>query len=309
MAGTSPFAAVNIGQGASPALKGFAQDIKDVKKADRELSRAQMALETTENQFKIDQSKSVQGRMEKNQDRVDKAQNTLATTTATLGASLNTLTGSKYDAQLRDLTSRFVSENQRTASMYTADKGLQGSLAQAAATRFGYGRDEASIERIMAEQGVGYTEAMGIRAQQTARANDRYNSIRNSVNRVEENIKEDLSIRTMRGQLAEAEKDPVANAAKITTLRKDINDIKEKYYTDAGISKDTRDYLAEEDKRILDQTRGRTNFGKDGKSSAPPPSPPAAAIADLKANPTAQSKAQFDTIFGPGAADRALGKK
>jgi hypothetical protein len=306
MAGTSPFAAVNIGQGASPALKGFAQDIKDVKKADRELNRAQMALETTENQFKIDQSKSVQGRMEKNQDRVDKAQNTLATTTATLGASINTLTGSKYDAQLRDLTARATSENQLKGSMHSADQGLRGSLANAAATRFGYGRDEASIERIMAEQGVGYTEAMGIRAQQTARANDRYNSIRNSVNRVEENIREDLSIRTMRGQLAEAEKDPVANAAKITKLKQNINDAKDKYYTDAGISKDTRDYLAEEDKRILNQTRGRTNFDKDGKSSA---APPPGAIADLKANPTAQTKAQFDAIFGAGAADRALGTK
>ncbi len=273
MAGTSPFASVNIGQGASPALKGFAQDIKDVKKADRELTRAQMALETTENQYKIDKSKAVQSRMDKQEENVMKAEQAVATTTATLGASLNTLTGSMYDARLRDLTSRFTAEQQRDASMYSADQGLRGSLANAAATRFGYGRDEASIERIMAELGVGYTEALGIRAQQTARANDRYNSIRNSVNRVEENIREDISIRTMRSQLAEAEKDPVANAAKITKLRKDINDIKEKYYTDAGISKDTRDYLAEEDKRILNQTRGRTNFDKDGKSSAPPTKP------------------------------------
>jgi hypothetical protein len=246
--------------------------------------------------------------MDKQEDNVMKAEQTRATAAAALGASINTLTGSQYDAQLRDLTARFTAQQQRDASMYSADQGLRGSLANAAATRFGYGRDEASIERIMAEQGVGYTEAMGIRAQQTARANDRYNSIRNSVNRVEENIREDLSIRTMRGQLAEAEKDPVANAAKITKLKQNINDAKDKYYTDAGISKDTRDYLAEEDKRILNQTRGRTNFDKDGKSSAPTPPPPGA-IADLKANPTAQSKAQFDAIFGAGAADRALGTK
>jgi hypothetical protein len=273
MAGTSPFASVNIGQGASPALKGFAQDIKDVKKADRELNRAQMALETTENQYKIDKSRAVQSRMDKQEENVMKAEQTRATAAASLGASINTVTTSMYDARLRDLTARATSENQREASMYSADQGLRGSLANAAATRFGYGRDEASIERIMAEQGVGYTEAMGIHAQQKARANDRYNSIRNSVNRVEENIREDLSIRTMRGQLAEAEKDPVANAAKITKLKQNINDAKDKYYTDAGISKDTRDYLAEEDKRILNQTRGRTNFDKDGKSSAPPTKP------------------------------------
>lgn len=270
MAGTSPFAAVNIGQGASPALKGFAQDIKDVKKADRELTRAQMALETTENQYRIDKSKAVQSRMDKQEENVMKAEQTRATAAAALGASINTVTASLYGDQLRDLTARFTAEQQRDASMYSADQGLRGSLANAAATRFGYGRDEASIERIMAELGVGYTEALGIRAQQTARANDRYNSIRNSVNRVEENIREDLSIRTMRSQLAEAEKDPVANAAKITKLKQNIDDAKDKYYTDAGISKDTRDYLAEEDKRILNQTRGRTNFGKNDKSSAPP---------------------------------------
>jgi hypothetical protein len=36
--------------------------------------------------------------------------------------------------------------------------------------------------------------------------------------------------------------------------------------------------------------------------------PPAPAIADLKKNNTPQTRAQFDAIFGAGAAQRALGK-
>lgn len=296
MAGTSPFAAVNIGQGASPALKGFAQDIKDVKKADRELTRAQMALETTENQFKIDQSKSVQSRMEKNQDRVDKAQSTVATTTATLAASLNTLAGSEYDARLRDLTARATSENQLKGSMYSADKQLQGSLAYAGATQYAADKDTRAVERIMKDRKVDYTTALGLYHDQRQRDFDRFNSISNRVNQVNKDFNNTTFAMKKNNELSKL--DPVKDKAKIEALNKEISQARREFQRQNSVTDADLLYLAQEPSRLTTPPPGR-----DQSSQIPP-----GAIADLKANPTAQTKAQFDAIFGAGAADRALGQ-
>ena len=297
MAGTSPFAAVNIGQGASPALKGFAQDIKDVKKADRELTRAQMALETTENQFKIDQSKSVQGRMEKNQERVDKAQSTLATTTATLGASINTLTGSQYDARLRDITSRAVSANNLEASKYSANKQLEGSLAYAGATRYVADKDTRSIERIMKDKRVDYTTALGLFYDQRQRDFDRYNSLRNAVNKADDSFASTPFAMQKSNDLAKLDPKKESDKPKIAKIQEELEAAKRRYRLDRGLTQESLDYLKNEDARLRNQSGP---LGGNPSSSIPPD-----AIADLKANPTAQTKAQFDAIFGAGAADRA----
>jgi hypothetical protein len=98
MSGESPYAAVNIGKGSTPAMKALSQAIKDIKKDDRELSRAQMAVDKAENDYKLDKSKSVENQLENSQKRRDEAQKTLATTTANLGASINTLKGAEYGA-------------------------------------------------------------------------------------------------------------------------------------------------------------------------------------------------------------------
>jgi len=300
LGGTSPFAAVNIGQGASPAMKGFAQDIKDVKKADRELNRAKMALETTENQFKIDQSKSVQGRMEKNQERVDKAQQTRATAAATLGASINTLTGSQYDAQLRDLTSRFTSERQLEGTRYSADKQLQGSLAYAGATRYSADREERMIQRIMKDKNVDYYTAYGMIYDQRHRDPDRYNSLRTAVNKADSDFTNTPFAMQKSNDLAKLDPKKESDKAKIAKIQSELNDARERFRVDRGITKESLDYLRNEDIRLRNQTN---QSGGNPSSSIPP-----GAVADLKANPTAQTKAQFDAIFGPGAADRALGQ-
>jgi hypothetical protein len=50
MGGESPYAFVNIGKGATPALKGLQEDIKDIKKVDRERDKAIRDLKVAENQ-------------------------------------------------------------------------------------------------------------------------------------------------------------------------------------------------------------------------------------------------------------------
>lgn len=264
MAGTSPFAAVNIGQGASPALKGFAQDIKDVKKADRELTRAQMALETTENQFKIDQSKSVQGRMEKNQERVDKAQNTVATTTATLANSINSLTGSQYDARLRDITSRAVSANTLEGTKYSANRQLEGALAYAGATRYNADKEERSIQRIMKDRNVDYTTAYGIMFDQRQRDFDRYNSLRTAVNKADDSFAATPYAMQKSNELSKL--DPKKDAAKIAKIQSELNAAKAKYRLDRGLTQESLDYLKNEDARL------RNQFGAPDVNQPNPPS-------------------------------------
>lgn len=298
MAGTSPFAAVNIGQGASPALKGFAQDIKDVKKADRELTRAQMALETTENQFKIDQSKSVQGRMEKNQERVDKAQSTLAATTATLGASINTLTGSQYDARLRDITSRAVANTQFEGTKYSSNRQLEGSLAHAGATRYAADKDERTIRQIMADRKVDYTTAYGLMFDQRQRELDRYNAISNRVNAVNKDFNNTTFAMRKNADLSKL--DPVKDKEKIKQIEGELAQGRRDFQRQNNITDADLNYLSQESTRLSTQPSG----GNQSNPIAPPP----AAVADLKANPTPQAREQFDAIFGPGAAARALGQ-
>ena len=99
LGGTSQYAAVNIGQGSTPAINDLASDIKDIRKENKELSRAEMALDTAENNYKLDKSKSVETQLEKSQERRDKAQQNVAALTGSIGASLNTLAGSRFSAE------------------------------------------------------------------------------------------------------------------------------------------------------------------------------------------------------------------
>ena len=271
MAGKSPHAFVNIGEGASPALKGLAQDIKDIKKADRELTRAQMSLDTVENQFKVDQSKSVQARMERSQDRVDKAKQTLATTTASLGSSLNALSGTMYGDMLRDLTSRAVAATSLEGTKYQADKSLQGSLAHAAVSRYGYDREERGIERIMKEKNVDYVTARGLYFDAKQRDFDRYNSIRTSVNKAERAVADDERMATYNNELRKLEKKPEserteADKAKIQETKRRIKERRDEIYSDYKVTPESL--------RYLEQTDAELSRKPPGTVTPPPVKPP-----------------------------------
>lgn len=258
MAGKSPHAFVNIGEGASPALKGLAQDIKDIKKADRELTRAQMSLDTVENQFKVDQSKSVQARMERSQDRVDKAKQTLATTTASLGSSLNALSGTMYGDMLRDLTARDVAAINLEGTKYQANKSFEASLAHAAVTRHGYDREERGIERIMKEKNVDYVTARGLYFDAKQRDFDRYNSIRTSVNKAERAVADDERMATYNNELRKLEKKPEserteADKAKIQETKRRIKERRDEIYSDYKVTPESLRYLERTDAELADR--------------------------------------------------------
>jgi hypothetical protein len=73
MGGESPYAFVNIGKGASEALKGFASDVKDIQKTKREYDKSERELRTAEQIYARNKSdealKEVQRRRERAEER------------------------------------------------------------------------------------------------------------------------------------------------------------------------------------------------------------------------------------------------
>ena len=72
LGGESPYAFVNIGKGASPALKGLQEDFKDIKKIDRERDKAIRDLQTSEQDLKKATGLAGLAEVQKARERVDK---------------------------------------------------------------------------------------------------------------------------------------------------------------------------------------------------------------------------------------------
>lgn len=72
MSGTSANAFENIGKGATPALKGLASDIKEIKKAEREYQLAEQNLLLKQNEAAMGKANITQGQIDKARERVDK---------------------------------------------------------------------------------------------------------------------------------------------------------------------------------------------------------------------------------------------
>jgi|FLOH01.1.fsa_nt_gi hypothetical protein len=73
LGGESPYAFVNIGKGATPALQGLAKDLKDIKKTRRELDKETVQLNLLQNQMAEGKVKYAQGRLDKQEERQAKA--------------------------------------------------------------------------------------------------------------------------------------------------------------------------------------------------------------------------------------------
>jgi hypothetical protein len=69
LGGESPYAFVNIGKGATPALQGLAKDLKEIKKTSRQLDKETMQLNLLQNQMAEGKVKYSQDRLDKQEDR------------------------------------------------------------------------------------------------------------------------------------------------------------------------------------------------------------------------------------------------
>ena len=96
LGGESPYAFVNIGKGASPALKGFAEDIKDIQKQSRALDKETRELARMQNELALGTAKFGMESYERKQDRVARREESIARNKNQL---LSTVLGGEYQLQ------------------------------------------------------------------------------------------------------------------------------------------------------------------------------------------------------------------
>jgi hypothetical protein len=101
LGGESPYAFVNIGKGATPALKGFAEDIKDIQKQSRIIDKETRELARMQNQMALGTAKFGMESYERKQDRVARAQEAKARNEAQL---LGTVLGGEYQLKASQIS-------------------------------------------------------------------------------------------------------------------------------------------------------------------------------------------------------------
>ena len=106
MAGESPHAFVNIGKGAAPALKGLAEDIKEIKKIDRERDKAMRDLAVADNQIASGMGLAALKTRESAQDRIARANESRAAREASIFGALTSAETQRYVADQGAVTAR-----------------------------------------------------------------------------------------------------------------------------------------------------------------------------------------------------------
>jgi hypothetical protein len=88
LGGESPYAFVNIGKGATPALQGLAKDLKEIKKTSRQLDKETMQLQLMQNQMAEGRGKFTFDALEKQKAEVRSIQERKAQTEASIFSTL-----------------------------------------------------------------------------------------------------------------------------------------------------------------------------------------------------------------------------
>lgn len=78
LGGESPYAFVNIGKGATPALQGLAKDIKDIQKETRLLDKESRQLAMMQNQMAEGRAKFAQAAVNRQEDKVERIEDRIA---------------------------------------------------------------------------------------------------------------------------------------------------------------------------------------------------------------------------------------
>jgi len=112
MGGTSPFAFANIGKGASEAMKGFAQDVKDLQKQRKEYDKLQRDLAVAEQTAARTKSAAAYENVERKQSAFDAAKNSMAKATIDLAQSYESVALTKEGLSLK----KYLGEEQIKAT-------------------------------------------------------------------------------------------------------------------------------------------------------------------------------------------------
>jgi hypothetical protein len=109
MAGTSPNAFENIGKGATKAMQGFASDIKDLQKTERELGNASRQMMQAQNQIRMGVATSASDDYQKAVDRYNAAGEKMADRKASLADKIMSDNRARQivEAQMRSKPSAF----------------------------------------------------------------------------------------------------------------------------------------------------------------------------------------------------------
>lgn len=142
LGGESPHAFVNIGKGAAPALKGFQEDIKELKKIERDRNKAIRELQMADNQLAQGLGKGAADRKRKAEDRIDNYNERTAMIQANMANTLFSGSMQKYvaDVGARTTMARYaqqdVTENRYRASKMASDAVAKEKSNPANALRF-----------------------------------------------------------------------------------------------------------------------------------------------------------------------------
>jgi hypothetical protein len=109
LGGESPYAFVNIGKGASPALKGLAEDLKDIQKESRALDKERRQLMLMQNEIAAGKARYGLDAVSKQQERITQRENAIANREVNIFTALTSADTQRYVAD----TSRAVAQSQR----------------------------------------------------------------------------------------------------------------------------------------------------------------------------------------------------
>ena len=172
MGGTSPFAFVNIGKGASEAAKGFNEDMKEFRKLDREYRKELQQLQSMQNQETLMLTTEGKKRYERIQDKVEQTKDKRANAMYQIGQNVvNQVSKERETAQtLNSAIDRTVYQTQ--AELAKADAQMRNqtgiALAQIAGQERIAGRpgaEERIIDRIRTDPAFAkaYAQAQNMR--------------------------------------------------------------------------------------------------------------------------------------------------
>jgi hypothetical protein len=131
LGGESPYAFVNIGKGATPALQGLAKDLKEIKKTSRQLDKETMQLNLLQNQMAEGKVKYSQDRLDKQEDRFQRIVEKDMDNRLSLAKTIASNAVTKYAADKGADTSLKTAEMQQQTSRLN----LQATQAERATTR------------------------------------------------------------------------------------------------------------------------------------------------------------------------------